>query len=56
VKKAAKEAASQTGEQIGASTVVMLEYARGIEERVILLEHLRGRSFGGRLRWLLTGR
>lgn len=69
-RKAANEAARQTGNVAGAVVNKVLEYARGIELRTEALENevsniwpathantaLRDRNFMGRLRWLFCGR
>ena len=69
-RKAANDAARQTGEAAGNVVGMVLEYAKKIEDRTEALEaavgHLeikarhwdsfRLRNFMGRLNWLLTGR
>lgn len=69
-RKAANDAARQTGEAAGNLVGFVLEYAKKIEDKATALEtavgHLeikarhwdafRLRPFSGRLRWLLTGR
>jgi hypothetical protein len=70
IRKAANEAARQTGEVAGAALGAIAEYAHKIELRADALEAAVGtletkarhwdsfrlRSFAGRLAWLLTGR
>lgn len=69
-RKAANDAARQTGEAAGNVVGMVLEYARKIEEKADGLEAAVGvleikarhwdvfrlRSFGRRLQWLLLGR
>jgi len=60
IRKAANEAAALTGRVAGEGLAAVIEYARKIELKAEALEtelgEFRGRSFSGRVSWLLTGR